>query len=156
MQAAKQALRATERARRAGQDEVYWRHVGAQVERWLHEQLPVPMDQPLVVGGFAALPGEPAVWRVPGQAAWPRVNGKDLVFCACSQSDLVPGWRGILEPPETAPLVAPDLVLVPGLAFSPSGDRLGRGKGFYDRYLNKYLNQRLTLKYLGIFVKKQL
>jgi len=58
MQAAKQALRATERARRAGQDEVYWRHVGAQVERWLHEQLPVPMDQPLVVGGFAALPGQ--------------------------------------------------------------------------------------------------
>jgi 5,10-methenyltetrahydrofolate synthetase len=29
------------------------------------------------------------------------------------------------------------LVLVPGMAFSPSGDRLGRGAGFYDRFLQK-------------------
>ncbi len=136
MQAAKQALRAKERARRAEQEEVYWRQVGARVEGWLHEQLPIPTDQPLVVGGYAPLPGEPIVWRAPGQQAWPRVDGTDLVFCACAQNDLVPGWRGILEPPESAPLVDPDLILVPGLAFSPTGDRLGRGKGFYDRYLN--------------------
>ena len=29
-------------------------------------------------------------------------------------------------------------MLVPGLAFSRSGARLGRGKGFYDNYLIKY------------------
>ena len=38
-----------------------------------------------------------------------------------------------------------DLVLVPGLGFTKSGDRLGRGKGYYDRYF---------LKYESIFVKK--
>jgi len=27
-------------------------------------------------------------------------------------------------------------MIVPGLAFTKSGDRLGRGKGFYDKYLN--------------------
>lgn len=31
-----------------------------------------------------------------------------------------------------------DLVLVPGLAFSKDGKRLGRGRGFYDRLLASY------------------
>jgi len=31
-----------------------------------------------------------------------------------------------------------DLMLVPGLAFSCSGQRLGRGKGYYDSYLQRY------------------
>ena len=33
-----------------------------------------------------------------------------------------------------------DFVLVPGVAFSPSGYRLGRGKGYYDKFLSKYSN----------------
>ena len=52
---------------------------------------------------------------------------------------------GIREPLATLPLIpkekipARTAILVPGLAFAKDGRRLGRGKGFYDRYLSELL-----------------
>ena len=52
---------------------------------------------------------------------------------------LVLGRWGIWEPTDEAPLLSDysrlDLVVVPGVAFSSDGKRLGRGKSFYDRFL---------------------
>ena len=56
---------------------------------------------------------------------------------------------GILEP-EKKKVKIPNFVLVPILAFDKYKYRLGYGKGFYDRYLNKYLKKFKNILTVGI------
>lgn len=60
---------------------------------------------------------------------------------AVHEGELVPARRGLLEPagPRLGPdaIATADVVLVPGLAVSRGGMRLGRGGGCYDRALGR-------------------
>lgn len=97
-----------------------------------------------VVAVFAALPGEVDLRTLPGEIGrvwvFPRVEAGELVFHEVRDFDagLEKGAYGIMEPKTDLPKVTitdVDIFLCPGLAFDPTGGRIGRGKGFYDRML---------------------
>jgi len=57
---------------------------------------------------------------------------------------------GILEPTENKKQFVPHVSLVPLLAFDKGNFRLGYGKGYYDKYLNKYLRLNKNITTIGV------
>ncbi|MCM1475125.1 MAG: 5-formyltetrahydrofolate cyclo-ligase [Muribaculaceae bacterium] len=77
-------------------------------------------------------------WAARKRFYLPRVNGVNLEILPYDQSRLELGSFHIEEPQGDDLVDADDieLIIVPAVAFDRSGNRLGRGKGFYDRLLN--------------------
>lgn len=75
----------------------------------------------------------------------PHINHKTKKMLACQikdmEQELCKGPYGIHQPREdckrTVSLKSIDLVVVPGIAFSLKGQRLGRGGGYFDRFLKR-------------------
>lgn len=67
----------------------------------------------------------------------PRVNGVNLDILPYDRSTLRLGAFHIEEPQgdETAKITDIELIIVPGVAYDRKGNRVGRGRGYYDRLL---------------------
>jgi 5-formyltetrahydrofolate cyclo-ligase len=88
---------------------------------------------------------------------YPRVVGEELHFAEVGalQSLTVARWA-LREPAPGGKEIPPeqiDLVLVPGLAFTRAGERLGRGGGYYDRFL---AHPQLRAVRIGVCFEAQL
>jgi len=71
------------------------------------------------------------------EVAVPKIEEGIMNFYKISDlSQLEEGYYGIPEPVNKIIPKTPDIVIVPGVAFSLKRERLGYGKGFYDRFLN--------------------
>lgn len=114
-----------------------------------------------VVAFFSPLPDEPQLKEFAKflstkcLVVLPRVEGDVMEFYPYSEENMRLGSYGIMEPVGEVPL-APgsiDAMFVPGVAFTSAGERLGRGKGYYDEYMSRDGFRAHTL---GICFEEQL
>jgi 5-formyltetrahydrofolate cyclo-ligase len=108
---------------------------------------PVAVKPGVIVSGFFPLKTEvnpiPLMHKLAdagAQLALPVIDGrgKPLIMRAFAfGDDLASGQWGIREPKADADEVAPDILLVPLLAFDRRGHRIGYGAGYYDMTIAK-------------------
>jgi 5-formyltetrahydrofolate cyclo-ligase len=114
------------------------------LEDHLAEQLTSFCAGATVVGGYSPLGSEISPLRAMEEAravgaivAFPAFADPAKPFRFLAGDPSQGGPFGILQPKRDAPLVDPDLVLVPLIAIDSTGTRIGRGKGHYDRVLGR-------------------
>lgn len=118
------------------------------------------------VYGYMSLPWEAGTEEILGRllkqgvkVALPRVFGSEMDFFEISSADdLEEGAFHILEPKDGCKKAEwPDaVILVPGLAFSTDGKRLGKGGGYYDKYLEKHPEHKTIALAYGFQIMEEI
>ncbi|MBD5232841.1 MAG: 5-formyltetrahydrofolate cyclo-ligase [Bacteroidales bacterium] len=139
----KDEIRARVRARKAMLDDIERTEAAARVFDTLASMAAFTMARKVLM--YHSLPDELGThafldrWESDKEFYLPRVNGLDLEILPYSRTRTHLGAFHIEEPDgeDTADVSDMDLIIVPAVAYDRSGNRVGRGKGYYDRLLGR-------------------
>lgn len=97
-----------------------------------------------LVGAYAPIQKE-VIWyrsfsKEDGRFAVPHIFGEAQMEYHQIELDIIKDKKlGLeLEDHYKSEVSMPDIILIPGLAFTLKGERLGRGKGYFDRFLSSF------------------
>ncbi|MHB8963973.1 MAG: 5-formyltetrahydrofolate cyclo-ligase [Saccharofermentanales bacterium] len=102
-----------------------------------HKGEPETLEMYRVLSGYGA------------ECFFPIVKGHHILMGkSCEGQSGYSGFRagelGIPEPEQSMDeLVMMDIIIIPGIAFSEDGHRIGYGKGYYDKYISRYLTEKM-------------
>lgn len=115
-----------------------------------------------LIGGYNAVGSEvrtqdilQEILNAGKELALPKVEKDDLVFKKITSfSDLEVGNFSVMEPKDRCEEIKRlEVILVPAIALTRQGFRLGYGFGYYDRYLHGKHSKKIALAYSKQIIK---
>jgi 5-formyltetrahydrofolate cyclo-ligase len=116
-----------------------------------------PLEDSCVIAGYWPLSNEcdptpllQCLARSHKNVVLPRIERNHLIFVPWAPSArLEPGPLGTSQPTAKAPILMPDYIITPLVAFDKKGARLGQGGGFYDRTFHRFAKQTYAFTVVG-------
>ena len=75
---------------------------------------------------------------------------QEMQFCRWKKGDILQINKFGIPEPKILKKINPEVILVPLLAFDKNKNRIGYGRGYYDKFLNTYLKKQKKLLTVGI------
>lgn len=152
----KSALRAQFLALREGFDDGYKTVAG----KAICQRLAAMIGEGKTVAAYRAIRGEVDISSITNtynnNFCLPVVVGKGLIFRRYRAGmALEKGAYNVEVPPESEPVMLPDIVLVPLVAFDAAGHRLGYGAGYYDRTIHQLRESKKSVQIIGVAYGRQ-